>query len=142
MPKPSKRVLCCLRWLLQGFCLLEPVSVSKAPWGHFFPVELKPLEFILEPGGGSFSLRIVERGKGYLRSIFLGRDGAFWLLSTVNALARLENSVGFIRTFRDSQCALLFVGTMNIQQLPHTYLFSFILGFEVLLYECKVDRTC
>jgi hypothetical protein len=36
----------------------------------------------------------VERGKGYLRSIFLGRDGAFWLLSTVNALARLENSMG------------------------------------------------
>lgn len=109
---------------------------------RFFFVELKPFEFILKPGGSSFRLHIVECGKGYLRSIFLGRDGAFWLLLTVDTMAWLENSVGFIRKFKDAWCALLFVGTMNIQQLPLNYLIFFILGFQVLLYECKVDRTC
>lgn len=34
--------------------------------GRFFFVESKSFEFIIEPWGNSFRVRIVERGKGYL----------------------------------------------------------------------------
>lgn len=49
---------------------------------------------------------MVERGKGYIRSISLGRDGVFWLLLTVDDVAKIGNNVGFIRKLRDSQCIL------------------------------------
>lgn len=68
----------------------------QKPMGRFFFVESKSFEFVLEQGGNSFKLCIVERGKGYLQSIFLGRDGALWLLSTIDSVARLENSACFM----------------------------------------------
>lgn len=38
----------------------------------------------------------------------MGRfTSAFWLLATIDDVARLINSVGFLRKFRDSQSALL-----------------------------------
>jgi hypothetical protein len=45
---------------------------------------------------------MVERGKGYIRSISLGRDGVFWLLLTVDDVAKIGNNVGFIHKLRDS----------------------------------------
>ncbi len=75
--------------------------------GRFFHVESKPFKFFLEQGGNSFVLCIVELGKVYLWSIFLGRDGVFWLLSTVGAVARLENNVGFMQKLRVGHNAVL-----------------------------------
>jgi hypothetical protein len=66
---------------------------------------LKSFEFILEPRGNSFRLRIVERGYDYL-DIF-GRDGAFMLLLAVDTMARVDNSANFLRKFRDPQSAFL-----------------------------------
>lgn len=39
--------------------------------------------------------------------IFLGRDGAFWLLLAVGAVARLENRAGFMQKLRDGQNVVL-----------------------------------
>jgi hypothetical protein len=75
--------------------------------GRFFHVESKPFKFFLEQGGNSFVLCIVELGKVYLWSIFLGRDGALWLLLTIDAVATLENNTSFMRKFRDAQCVVL-----------------------------------
>jgi hypothetical protein len=50
---------------------------------------------------------MVERGKGYLRLIFLEKEGALWFLSTINDVAREEDNEKFSRKFRDSQRAFL-----------------------------------
>lgn len=64
--------------------------------GEFaFVVGAKYLEFIIKRGGNSFKLRIVEQGKGYIQSIVLGKDGAFWL-STLDEVARVEICGGFV----------------------------------------------
>jgi hypothetical protein len=70
--------------------------------GRFFFVESKFFEFIIEPEGNSFRLQMVERGKGYIWSISLGRDGVFWLFLMVDDLAKIGNNVGFIHKIRDS----------------------------------------
>jgi hypothetical protein len=46
--------------------------VVRRPHGEVFFsfVESKSFELIIELGGISFRVQIVERGKGYLRSIF------------------------------------------------------------------------
>jgi hypothetical protein len=43
----------------------------------------------------------VEQGKGYLQSILQGRDGAFWLPSTVDVVTRLENCASFMQKLKD-----------------------------------------
>lgn len=49
--------------------------------GRFFFVEAKSFEFVIEPWGNSLRLSIVERGIGYLHSIFLEKGAVVWLLS-------------------------------------------------------------
>lgn len=49
--------------------------------GRFFFVEAKSFEFVIEPWGNSLRLSIVERGIGYLRSVFLEKGAVVWLLS-------------------------------------------------------------
>jgi hypothetical protein len=63
----------------------------------FFSIELKSFEFIIEP-----IVQVKNSGKrdGYLCSIFLGRDGAFRLIPTVDAVATVDNSASFICKFR------------------------------------------
>lgn len=70
--------------------------------GRFFFVELKSFEL----DGKSLNIRIIEQGKGYLRSIRLGR-GVFWLLSMVDKVARLEKSVGFVHKVKNLHSAFL-----------------------------------
>lgn len=56
----------------------------RRPLGSFFIlflVESKSFEFIIKRGSNSFRLRIVEQG---IVTFVLGRDGALWLLSTVD----------------------------------------------------------
>jgi hypothetical protein len=69
--------------------------------GRFF-IEAKSFEFIIESWGDSLRLRIVERGKGYLHSMFLEKEGASWLLSTINETARDEDNPKLFRKFIDS----------------------------------------
>ena len=47
----------------------------------FFFIESKSFEFCVEEGGSFFSLRIFERGRYSLRSVFMSKEGAKRLLS-------------------------------------------------------------
>ncbi len=51
--------------------------------GRIFCVESKSFEFVLDSGGNSLCLKIIERGLGSVRFVRLGHEGIFWLLSTV-----------------------------------------------------------
>ena len=47
----------------------------------FFFIESKSFEFSVEEGGTFFLLRIFERGKDTLRSVFMGKESAKRMLS-------------------------------------------------------------
>jgi hypothetical protein len=74
-------------------------------WAEYC-VDSKP-KFVFHSGGKSFRLRIIERGKGYLWSICLGREGGLWLLTMMEEVVGLDNNVGFVRKVRDSYSAVL-----------------------------------
>ena len=42
----------------------------------------KCFDFVLEDGGRTFRLQIIERGHRFLKSLLLDKDASFWLLST------------------------------------------------------------
>ena len=67
----------------------------------FFFVESKTFEFSVEEGGTFYSLRIFERYKDSLRSVFMGKDSALRLLSYVEDLMSNTRPENFARTFRD-----------------------------------------
>ena len=67
----------------------------------FFFVESKSFEFSMEEGGSFFLLRIFERFKDSLRSVFLGKECAFRLLSYIEDLMSNSCPENFARTFRD-----------------------------------------
>ena len=48
-----------------------------------FFLESKHFQFVLEEGGRFFRLQIFERGKFCMRSVFLGKNAAFWLMSNI-----------------------------------------------------------
>jgi len=78
-----------------GFVLLS-LCLTKAAWGGFFSYKRSPLSSLLSRGN-FFRLRIAEQEKGYLRSIFLEKEGALCLFSTVDEVARVEDNTKFIR---------------------------------------------
>ena len=67
----------------------------------FFFVESKSFEFSVEEGGSFFLLRIFERFKDSLRSVFLGKEGAFRLLTYFEELISKSRQENFARTFRE-----------------------------------------
>ena len=50
----------------------------------FFFVEAKSFEFSVEEGGSFFLLRIFERSRDSLRSVFLGKESAKRLFSLID----------------------------------------------------------
>jgi hypothetical protein len=90
-----------------GWCFpaTQIVSVLKTSWVDSSLSNRNLLGLSLTEGK-SLCIHSIERGKGFLRSVHLGR-GVFWLLLTVDEVAWLDNSVGFIKKFKDSQSALL-----------------------------------
>ena len=67
----------------------------------FFFVESKTFEFSVEEGGTYFMLRIYERNKDSLRSVFMGKESAKRLLTYVEDLLSLSPPDQFARTFRE-----------------------------------------
>ena len=51
-----------------------------------FFIESKFFHLVLEEGGRYFMLRIFERGKFFMRSVFMGRNAAQWLMSSIEHL--------------------------------------------------------
>jgi hypothetical protein len=64
---------------------------------HFF-IESKAFEFGVDHGGGAFIVRLYERGKDTLRSVFMGKESAITLLAAMEELVSKNNTGNFIRT--------------------------------------------
>ena len=56
--------------------------VSMGGIRSFF-IEFKPFQLVVEEGGNFFSLRIFERGKHSMKSIFMGKNVALWLMKNI-----------------------------------------------------------
>jgi hypothetical protein len=67
-----------------------------------FRIESKQFDIELE-GGGSFQIKITERGKRHTVSILLGRDGARWLAKCVDENVMRVEDPSFIRMYRESE---------------------------------------
>ena len=48
-----------------------------------FFIEYKLFQLVIEEGGNFFSLKIFERGKYYMQSVFMGKCAALWTMWTL-----------------------------------------------------------
>ena len=73
----TRQSLCIISYMLgtKGF-------LSMAGIRNFF-VEFKLFQLLVEEGGNFFSLRIFERGKHFMKSIFMGKNAALWLMKNI-----------------------------------------------------------
>ena len=73
----------------------------------FFFVESKSFEFSVQEMGTFFLLRIFERGKDSLRSVFMGKESAKRLLSMMEDFISTESPGHFTRTVRDGKTVFI-----------------------------------
>ena len=74
----------------------------------FFFVESKTFEFSIEEGGMFYQLRIQERGKDSLRTIFMGKGSAKRLLLNVEELISGQSRGQFAKSFHEGdKCFIL-----------------------------------
>jgi hypothetical protein len=73
---------------------------------HFF-IESKAFEFKVDHGGGAFIVRLYERGKDTLRSVFMGKESAITLLAALEELGTLKNTGTFVRTIREGETVFI-----------------------------------
>ena len=71
---------------------------------HSFFIESKLFQLVIEEGGCYFSLQIFEHGKYSLRSVFMGKNVAQWLMKNIEHIVVGVNSKQFF-TFRDGDIA-------------------------------------
>ena len=74
----------------------------------FFFVESKSFEFSVEEGGSFFLLRLFERGRDSLQSVFMGKECAKRMLSIMENFIFSEPREHFARTVRDGETGLFF----------------------------------
>ena len=48
-----------------------------------FFIEFKLFQLVVEEGGNVFSLCIFERGKHFMKSVFMGKNVALWLMKNI-----------------------------------------------------------
>ena len=77
-----------------------------------FFIESKFFQLVLEEGGRYFLLRIFERGKFFMRSVFMGKNAAQWLMFNIEHLVVGESSKQFF-TFRESDTAFTLQWSSN-----------------------------
>ncbi|KAL0009596.1 hypothetical protein SO802_011098 [Lithocarpus litseifolius] len=73
----------------------------------FFFIESESFEFSVEEGGSFFLLRIFERSRAALRSVFMGKECAKRLLTMLEDLNYSEPPVHFARTVRDGEIVFI-----------------------------------
>ena len=73
---------------------------------HFF-IESKAFEFGVDHGGGAFIVRLYERGKDTLRSVFMGKASAVTLLAAMEELVSKNNTRNFVRTIREGETVFI-----------------------------------
>ena len=91
----------------------------------FFFIESKSFEFSVEEGGTFFLLRIFERGRDSLRSVFMGKESAKRMLSMMEDFISTKPPGHFARSVRDGE-------TVFILQLGSNAHGSFIMISELL----------
>ena len=64
-----------------------------------FFIESKLIQLVLE-GGSFFVLRIFKYGKHFMRSVFMGKKAAQWLMSKIEIIVVEDNAKQFF-TFQD-----------------------------------------
>ena len=69
-----------------------------------FFIESKFFQLVVEEGECYFLLRIFERGKYFMRSVFIGKIAAQWLMNKIEHIVVGANSKQFF-TFRDGDVA-------------------------------------
>ena len=88
----------------------------------FFFVESKTFEFTVEEGGMFYQLRIYEKGRDSLRSIFMGKGCAKRLLFNVEELIAGQSRGQFAKSFREGdKCFILQLGS-------NSYCFFFVIS--------------
>jgi hypothetical protein len=73
---------------------------------HFF-IESKAFELKVDHGGGAYIVRLYERGKDTLRSIFMGKASATTLLDSMEELVSQKQSGNFVRTIREGETVFI-----------------------------------
>ena len=71
---------------------------------HSFFIESKLFQLVIEEGGRYFSLQIFKHGKYSMRSVFMGKNVAQWLMKNIEHIVVGVNSKQFF-TFRDGDIA-------------------------------------
>ena len=49
---------------------------------HCFCIESKFFQLVVEEGGRYFSVKIFERSRYFMKSVFMGKNAAQWLLKS------------------------------------------------------------
>ena len=79
----------------------------------FYFVESKTFEFSVEEGGSFFLLRIFERGRNFLRSVFMGKECAKRILSIMEQFILSEHHDHFARTVREGETVFILQSGSN-----------------------------
>ena len=66
-------------------CLAFQLVMSIVSMGGIrsFFIEVKLFQLVVEEGGNFFSLRIFKRGKHCMKSVFMGKNAALWLMKNI-----------------------------------------------------------
>ena len=93
-----------------------------------FHIESKFFQLVVEEGGRYFSVRIFERSRYFIKSVFMGKNAALWLLQSTEQMV-VGISPKHFYTFREGDVAYTLQRTSN----------SF--GLFLLLTELKVGGS-
>ncbi|KAL0010665.1 hypothetical protein SO802_005773 [Lithocarpus litseifolius] len=93
-----------------------------------FLIESKFIQLVVEEGGCYFLLRIVERSKYFLRSVFMGKNASQWLMNHIEHIVVGASSKQFF-TFREGDIAF------TLQRSSNSF------GQFLLLTELKVGGS-
>ena len=89
-----------------------------------FLIEAKFFQLVIEEGGHYILLWIFERGKFFMKSVFMGKSAAQWLMKNIEHVIGIDSKQFF--TFRDGDVAY------TLQQSVNSF------GHFLLLTELKV----
>ena len=73
---------------------------------HLF-IESKAFELTIDHGGGAHIVRLYERGKDTLRSIFMGMKSAKTLLEALEELVSMKHTGDFVCTIKEGETVFI-----------------------------------
>ena len=93
-----------------------------------FFIESKLFQLVVEEGGRHFSLRIFERSRYFMKSVFMGKKVAQWLMKSLEQLV-VGSSLKYFYSFREGDSAY------TLQRSSNSF------GLFLLLTELKVGKS-